>query len=423
MMNSLHGERGAVNILFLVVVLVIALAFVALWFTQLQENEQLVADANKFRAQAEAAESLVQDQKDWFAQFASFIGAGVPTTLSLDPAEAESTPIPDITEAIVEGLRRELNSVGDLAGTPGARPATLREAWDIFTNRIGALKSEVDQLKADVTARDGTISGLNDTIAANQGAFDSAIATANQEKADETNRLSRRVDQVTSENDDLQTKVSEAQDATEAVRRESQATTTELLNKTRALESEVAGVKSERTLQRAQEGPDGKIITVDNKRGIAFLDIGARDQLHAGLRFKVYGEEKAGTILKGYLRVTKVEATMAEARIEPLASAGVPMEKGDWVTNPVFRKDGSTVNFLFLGQLPGRFNRETAEQLLREMGGNVQDKVTVETDFLVLGQNESEDDIPLTESDDYQNARRWGITIITEKDLTPFLRR
>ena len=76
---------------------------------------------------------------------------------------------------------------------------------------------------------------------------------------------------------------------------------------------------------------------------------------------------------------------------------------------------------MILGELTGRVNKEMAKRVLEGAGAKVDDKVTVETDFLVLGVKEAPDSPELTESESYKQAQAWGIEIIRARDLDPFL--
>ena len=62
-----------------------------------------------------------------------------------------------------------------------------------------------------------------------------------------------------------------------------------------------------------------------------------------------------------------------------------------------------------------------AKRVLEAAGARVDDKLSVETDFLVLGVKEAPDPPELTESEAYKQAQAWGIEIIRARDLDPFL--
>ena len=77
---------------------------------------------------------------------------------------------------------------------------------------------------------------------------------------------------------------------------------------------------------------------------------------------------------------------------------------------------------MFLGEMPGSWNRATATKFLKQRGATIEDKVSINTDFVVLGVQEDEDAAPLTDSDDYRHALQWGIEVIRARDLAPYLK-
>jgi NAD-dependent DNA ligase len=93
--------------------------------------------------------------------------------------------------------------------------------------------------------------------------------------------------------------------------------------------------------------------------------------------------------------------------------------EGDMILSPIFDKS-KTLHFVVLGELPGRYNREMATKILESHGVKIDSKVTVATDFVVLGMKDGEDADP-AESEDYKKAQGWSIPVLRARDLEPFL--
>ncbi len=75
-------------------------------------------------------------------------------------------------------------------------------------------------------------------------------------------------------------------------------------------------------------------------------------------------------------------------------------------------------------QKKGDFLRDVVGPLARYLeskGGKVDTKVTVDTDFLVLGRKESEEAPPLEERDAYRKAQLYNVQIIGFDELRTYL--
>jgi len=96
--------------------------------------------------------------------------------------------------------------------------------------------------------------------------------------------------------------------------------------------------------------------------------------------------------------------------IDKLKKAGVRMTEPE-------RKSGSSPlegkTFVFTGELTG-FSRQEAQRLVRELGGNAASSVSSKTDFVVAGNNPGSK---------YEQAKKLGIKIISEKDFSAIVHR
>lgn len=139
---------------------------------------------------------------------------------------------------------------------------------------------------------------------------------------------------------------------------------------------------------------DGKIAKVLPDRNIVFIDLGERDNIKPGLPFSVYsrktgipddGKPKAKII------VVNVGPTTSECRVTAPAKEG-PITEGDVVANVVY--DTSRVhNFVVEGEFDlyaeGRadpLGNRRVRALVNTFGGKIADLVSVDTDFVIMGE-------------------------------------
>lgn len=140
--------------------------------------------------------------------------------------------------------------------------------------------------------------------------------------------------------------------------------------------------------------PDANILRVDLQNGLIYLDIGTEDHVYRGLTFAIFdrnmpipesGEGKAE------VEVFQIEPKVSVARIIK-SSRKNPIVQEDIVANLIW--DSKTSNrFVVLGDFDFNNDGKTDEdgnQRVREMvehwGGIVQNEVTIDTDFVVVGQ-------------------------------------
>ena len=140
--------------------------------------------------------------------------------------------------------------------------------------------------------------------------------------------------------------------------------------------------------------PDGQIILIDDQTQVVHLNIGSDDHVYQGLTFSVYNR---GEVVpkdgkgKAEVEVFDVAKTYAAARIIK-STVRSPILQGDIVANLIWGSDRANV-FVIAGEFDldndGRMDADGAvkiKALIEKWGGKVVDAVSIDTDFLVLGQ-------------------------------------
>lgn len=138
---------------------------------------------------------------------------------------------------------------------------------------------------------------------------------------------------------------------------------------------------------------DARIIRVDLQNGIVYLNIGAEDHVYRGLTFAVYDssapipEDGQG---KAEIEVFQVNPNVSAARMTR-SSIRNPIVQEDIVANLVWDPDSSN-KFIIAGDFDlnqdGRIEsdgQERIKEMILRWGGIVQDEVSVDTDFVIIG--------------------------------------
>lgn len=140
--------------------------------------------------------------------------------------------------------------------------------------------------------------------------------------------------------------------------------------------------------------PDGKIILVDNNSKVVNLNIGSNDHVYRGLTFTVYDR---GTSVqpegkgKAEIKVFDVAETYSTARIIE-SEITKPVLLGDIVANLIWDSTRTNVftiagDFDLDGDGQADYNAiQRIKALIEKWGGRVDDKISIDTDFLILGQ-------------------------------------
>jgi len=141
-------------------------------------------------------------------------------------------------------------------------------------------------------------------------------------------------------------------------------------------------------------GPDGQIILIDEQTQVVHLDKGSDDRVYQGLTFTVYDR---GTSVpkdgkgKAEVEVFDVAKNYSAARIIP-SELQKPILRGDIVANLIWDKDRTNV-FVITGDFDldsdGAIDNDGTGRirtLIERWGGQVADTVSIDTDFVVLGQ-------------------------------------
>ncbi|MCU0726421.1 MAG: hypothetical protein MUE73_11630 [Planctomycetes bacterium] len=288
------------------------------------------------------------------------------------------------------------------------------------------MASAMDRMLVDITRLVTEIDRLNQAAAAARTAYDntitekdSTIAQKTRDYNDLQSRSATREQELSANVNQLQDRVRESENALE--------------NEQKARRDEVAGLRSElvraaqdvvkakdRKLEReVPVGPDGEVLAVTDAQDVIVLNRGKDKHMMVGLNFDVYDFVKGALRRKkGTVVVIDVGANTARARVIERVNPMVPLVQGDLFESIAYNPE-EQIHFFLLGRFD-KYGKSDAARRLGELGALVDKTVGVETDFLVIGSPETEED-NLRESDEYRRAVELGVKVITEAQLSQFL--
>jgi len=306
------------------------------------------------------------------------------TSMITGPETTTANAVKQVKAAI--GTEKFLLSVISKARTSNTTKDT--EIADLKTQLTNAITSKTDavaaytkleqEFKEGVATRDETIREM--------AAATETAKTAHSEALDANDKKwQEKVDAQVQEVDKLTGKLGEM--------------SLELQKKTQRIVVITAKLREKLDNQelRLAVRPLGKIREIMSDRGVCFVPLGTRDNIVRGMTFRVYGPEgipKDGEGHKAALTVTRVSQTISQCRITTV-KRGDPVAVGDLFANVAYDPTRPQV-FVVEGRFDlsgsGRASETGTQEILaliKRCGGKVTTKLTLNVDFVVMGEEPS----------------------------------
>lgn len=140
----------------------------------------------------------------------------------------------------------------------------------------------------------------------------------------------------------------------------------------------------------------GKVFNPDMKNRFTFITLGSKEGVRVGSKFMAYRQQQ-GFIRKwkGQIEVKRVFDIYSLASITKMEKEDEPITDGDYITN-IFYHPKHSRTVVLIGKFrrgPFKYDREEIEQRLTDMGATVEKKVTLKTDFALIGDDPEERDM------------------------------
>jgi NAD-dependent DNA ligase len=408
-----RAQAGAVNTLWVVILMVALLAMVGLWYATSSGVGNLEVDLKSARDKNAELEARVQEQAKEITELAALVGYH-------DASSVGARPDLTVLQGDLDAVKGELK---EGLGGPDTK-VTLQQTIASLRSALAASQAAAMQSKSDFDAEVAKRTAAETATDTAMTSMRAELDQLNQQLADERQRADNQAQQDQRRFDELVS----AQQASDESARAAQQALAQADVKSRHEISALEGRIKAMAVRREGSEPDavdGSVLSVGNTGAVAYIDIGARSGLRRGTRFEVLRPGKSGDLTpKGTVEVRDVEDDMSLVGLTTEPNAFDPILPGDKLRNPHFEANKS-LRFYLLGDFPLTMSKEQATARLKELGASVDETLSADTDVLVLGEKslaEGEGAPELTDSDEYKLADKLGIRIIRLAELQDFLK-
>lgn len=416
----MNPQRGAarVSAVWLIVLLVL-----------LAVSSAFIYVANQGASRAEANLKTVRDERnDLQTKYEAELNRTIEISKVLgyrDASDAASVSNIDAYNEALNGLKAVFPDI-DSAKSFEEITQPMTTAFRTQLDKVTTLQSQVTTLQAQIKAKDDAnrlidqekskrISDLEGELADTKQNYDDQVADLERRLADMTSKYTAAADALNDEKNRYD-------DLSQEKERESLAAQTRFLTVNKQLDQ----------LRYQSEQPDAEILAISKELNIGWVNRGATDRVAEGMVFEVRTGNPNPTrnVVKAFAEVTTVEAERSLVRFYDLADDVDPPVTGDLLFNPIYQPGGERYAVL-AGNFTGQYNAAELKLLLGEIGINVQDKLDLTTNYLIVGsplfydEDGEPADEPIQPSDlpVYKDAQAYGCQIISINDLRKFFRK
>jgi len=284
------------------------------------------------------------------------VGAEQPTEVKMTSPEDAIRSFMKRTDALVMLAKQDLTTVGNLE-------TQLKGIQDELAAAKAAHKQQTEQLNARLTDEKNRLTA----------ARDSALGTAKQE----TDRAQQTLDRLIAERRKW-AEDKEKLDRQILVLNSNLKDLGEIIRKFRDVPTE--------------SGVDGHIVSVAEQGSVGYGDLGKKDGVLLGLTFSIFGAVELGRANpqpKAQCRIVKVMQDACELRINYPYKGTSPVVSGDVLLSPIYDR-ARRLRFCLVGKMDingdGLDDTEQLKALIQQFGGRVDPTLTVQTDYLVVGE-------------------------------------
>ena len=323
-------------------------------------------------------------------------------------------------------------------------PESLQRVFDTLKGKLGlpssldTLDSVVNMAGVELQARQTEVANLTKqlgeartALATAQGATDSVrsdltgqISTAQATIAAERTKLDNQVRTGTEQIEEANKKTREAIAQKEAISAASNQAIAKLADEKMQLNASLENALGKVRLINSPSEPDGRIISSSTSTDLAWINIGGRDMVKAGMNFRILGrvKSKSGYQLKGHGVVTLVERDRAQIRVTDLVNPLNYVVAGDSIANDLYSKKLKR-NIYLIGRFVTPLSKPEITRILEDMGNKVVSKMSPQVDLVIVGREPVGEDVtPIAEMPEFINASKWNAEIATLNKIRDFLK-
>ncbi len=302
---------------------------------------------------------------------------------------------PDIQNALT-GLETEGENSVEINASIG-----LKKILDMMIAQLNASKEGIkelsDQMSNMLQTQQQQIEGKDQRIGELEGELKKASVAAQtgemsyqQLKEKLTGEYEKIIGNLNSQYSETQNQVKTAREENEKLKNE----VSDFQKEVKNLKDRLKQLSPQPDMEMAALESDGYVVSVVAREKLAYINLAKNDHIYRGLTFSVYDKyqsvPKTGQG-KATLEVIEIMDTISKCRITD-SDVTNPIREGDLIANLVWSQDKKYLfcvagDFDFNGD--GKIDpdgRERIQNLIQSWGGKVTDILTVDTDFLVVGQ-------------------------------------
>jgi len=289
---------------------------------------------------------------------------------------------------------QESYAVGADTAAADVRPSHTVAAIRSLVQRIKALVSQIKQDASAIGDLQTQLKGVQDELATAKAEHARKQAQLQQNLDDEKVRLTTARDDAVQQTGQFKQMKQETDDRIVAEQTKANRDRDQLNRQISILTNqlkEMARVVEEFRRVPTETGVDGRIVNIAELGVVAYADLGKKDGVLLGMTFSVFSPNELGKTLpqpKAHCRIVKIMGDACELRIYELQGDD-PVVIGDVLHNPVYDRQ-RRMRFMLIGKVDidgdGVDDSEQLKALIQEFGGRVDTRLTVQTDYVVAGE-------------------------------------
>ncbi len=266
----------------------------------------------------------------------------------------------------------------------GPDATTASRMIERLDTRVGELNRELAEAKQQAAAAETSRSSTEKSMRDLTSSKDTAYADLQKTLQDERDRNSQQETADKARIDELNGRLNAHEAKARAEKEELEGQVASLQEEVKKRDGRITELAKRVETIRLPDEPDGSVVAVSTA-STCHIDLGAKQLLRRGTRFKVFSYGKNGSMHeKGMVEVTSVQDAMAECTVVDLKDRFDPISRGDKIAAPSYDPEMPR-EFVLLGNFPSGYSRAMVADRLRSLGAKVADKVGPATDFLIMG--------------------------------------
>ncbi len=415
-MNRRTRGAATVGLIWIIVLILLLIGCAAGLYSVSADKtkvEEQLASQKKLTDEADAKAKAAKAKLSAISKVAGF----------RDESEQGDTREEQIAKAL-EDVRGKLNLGAD-ATTASKVIEKLQAQIEELTRQRDEAKT---QLATEVQARASLQGNLQDVTKAK----DDENEKITKQLTDERDRHANQETTDKGRIDDLDKRVKDADARVKSTKDDSDKQIAKLTEEVKVRDARIAELSKRVEMIRLPDQPDGSVLDASTA-STCYIDLGRKNQLVRGTRFKVFSYTKNGAMHeKGMIEVTKVDDAMAEATVTELKDKFDPITKGDKIAAPNYDPNMKR-EFVLVGRFPSGYSRALVADRLRALGATVKDKVGPSTDFLVIGDRDEgakpeeakEGDAAAagpSEDEELKLAQLYRVQIVAVRDILEYVK-